>query len=288
MIELEAVTSRTIACTSGIKRSGNFGGIALQTFVIAIDATSSLDLSRQFRKQLEETFNLPVKYLFLTHTHSDHRNGLQAFKDVPLVASKNCIQNMPKKLSSTDFIINSFQKSTTIEDGLSTVEFHWFGGHTIGSSGAYFPDDRTLFSGDLIFHRFNFSIPFLTFYQNKSFDNMSKKTGNPEEYIVAFENILNMDIDVIVPGHGPIIKNPKEFIQQQLVFINSVKVATLEVLRNNESMEDICLNDLKLVQLAYVRCDEEGKKAQSWKKWLDKYLDDLKQAFYTYYMALNV
>ncbi|MHA2284179.1 MAG: MBL fold metallo-hydrolase [Promethearchaeota archaeon] len=95
MIELEDVTSRTVAHTSGIERSGNFGGIALYNFSIVIDTTSSFELGKEFRKKLEARFNLPINYLFLTHTHSDHRNGLKAFTDVPLIASDNCIKNMP-------------------------------------------------------------------------------------------------------------------------------------------------------------------------------------------------
>ncbi|MFX0051001.1 MAG: MBL fold metallo-hydrolase [Candidatus Hodarchaeota archaeon] len=176
MIKLEAVTSRTVAHTSGIKRSGNFGGIALNNFSIAIDATSTVDLGKAFRKQLEAKFDLPVNYLFLTHTHTDHRNGLKAFNDIPLIASENCIKNMPKSQRISDFTINSFKDYSSVKDEALEIRFHYIGGHTIGSSIAYFPAEKVLFSGDLIFHGgFNFNIPFLTFYQNKVFDNKKKK-----------------------------------------------------------------------------------------------------------------
>ncbi|MFX0183488.1 MAG: MBL fold metallo-hydrolase [Candidatus Hodarchaeota archaeon] len=284
MIELEAVTSRTVAYTSGIKRSGNFGGIALNNFSIAIDATSSLELGKEFRNKLEVRFDLPVNYLFLTHTHTDHRNGLKAFNDIPLIASENSIKNMPKTPRLSDFTIKSFKEYSSIKDDLFEVEFHYTGGHTIGSSIAYFPAEKILFSGDLIFHGgFNFNIPFLTFYQNKSFDNKSKKTGNPEEYIAAFEKFLKMDIKVIVPGHGPVIFNPNDVIKEQLTFFISLKSATLDILTNNESMDIINLQSFDLVQQAYDRCEKQGKNAKNWRKWLEDYLSKLKQAFYTYY-----
>jgi glyoxylase-like metal-dependent hydrolase (beta-lactamase superfamily II) len=286
MIELETVTSRTVAHTSGIKRSGNFGGIALNNFSIAIDATSTIDLGKDFRKQLEAKFDIPVNYLFLTHTHTDHRNGLKAFNDVPLIASENCIKNMVKSQRLSDFTINSFKDYSSVKDDALEVEFHYIGGHTVGSSIAYFPAEKVLFSGDLIFHGgFNFNIPFLTFYQNKVFDNKKKKTGNPEEYIAAFERFLRMDIEVIVSGHGPVIFKPEEVIKDQLYFFLSVKSATLEVLATNESMENIDLQSLELVQLAYDKCEKQGKNATKHRKWLENYLSKLKQAFYTYYKS---
>ena len=122
MIELEAVTSRTVAHTSSpnspssIKRSGNFGGIALNNFSIAIDATSNFELGKTFRQKFEDEFDLPVNYLFLTHTHTDHRNGLKAFNDVPLIASVNCIKNMPKVQKLSDFTIKSFKEYFSIKD----------------------------------------------------------------------------------------------------------------------------------------------------------------------------
>lgn len=292
MIELETVTSRTVAHTSsplspsGIKRSGNFGGIALDNFLIAVDATSTFELGKEFRKKLEARFDLPVNYLFLTHTHTDHRNGLKAFNDIPLIASENCIKNMPKVQRLSDFTIKSFKEYSSVKDDTIEVEFHYIGGHTIGSSIAHCPAEKILFSGDLIFHGgFNFNIPFLTFYQNKVFDNKYKKTGNPEEYIAAFERFLRMDIEVIVSGHGPVIFNPEDVIKEQLNFFLSLKSATLKVLANNESMDNINLQSLDLVQQAYDRCEKQGKNATKYRKWLENYLSKLKQAFYTYYRS---
>lgn len=284
MIELEEITSRTVAHTSGIKRSANFGGIALNNFTIAIDATSSFELGKEFRKKLENKFNLPIKYLFLTHTHTDHRNGLKAFQDIPLIASEFCIRNMPKSQKLNDITIRSFSDYYSIQDGTDKVEFHYTGGHTIGSSIAYFPTEKVLFSGDLIFHiRFNFGIPVLVFYQNKVFDNKSKKTGNPEEYIRAFEKLKTMDIEVIVGGHGPVIFNPVDVIKEQLNLFRKVKSSTLEVIANNERMDKISLQNINLVQQAFENCKERKQNASRCRNWLVNYLKMLKKTFYTYY-----
>ncbi len=54
-------------------RSSVLGGISLGSFSIAIDSGNPLEVGHGFRKNLESYFGLPVKYLFLTHAHSDHR-----------------------------------------------------------------------------------------------------------------------------------------------------------------------------------------------------------------------
>ncbi|MFX0051000.1 MAG: hypothetical protein ACFFAJ_18525 [Candidatus Hodarchaeota archaeon] len=94
-----------------------------------------------------------------------------------------------------------------------------------------------------------------------------------------------MDIEVIVSGHGPVICKPEEVIKSRLDFFLSVKSATLEVLATNESMENIDLQSLELVQLAYAKCEKQGKNATQYRKWLEDYLSKLKQAFYTYYKS---
>jgi glyoxylase-like metal-dependent hydrolase (beta-lactamase superfamily II) len=80
------------------------------------------------------------------------------------------------------------------------VTFERVGGHTPGSSIAVFHDYRLLFSGDLVFGRL---------YPTLLFD------GNPFELIDTLRAITNMDVDVIVPGHGATCGKPeaKELIE---------------------------------------------------------------------------
>jgi glyoxylase-like metal-dependent hydrolase (beta-lactamase superfamily II) len=60
--------------------------------------------------------------------------------------------------------------------------------HTEGQLMVRVPDAKTLFSGDLLFID---STPVVW-------------AGPVENWIAALESILTMDVDVIVPGHGPV------------------------------------------------------------------------------------
>ncbi|MFX1253866.1 MAG: MBL fold metallo-hydrolase [Promethearchaeota archaeon] len=287
MVKLESVTTHTVADTSLLKinRSANVGGISLENYSIAIDSSSAYETGKAFRQQLEAFFNLPVRYLFLTHTHTDHRNGLNAFKDVTLIANQKCIKNMPKNVKLKNFTIKSFDKQFLIEDNDLRVEFHYVGGHTIGSSVAYFPHEKVLFGGDLFFTGgVNFNLPFLKFYQNKSYNSLGKKSGNPDEYINAFEKFNSMDIEIIVPGHGDVVFTPKELLNTQLIFFKSLRVFFIAAIEEKKGLKDIELPKLELINQAFARIEElpPNKKHRD-KVWLDNYLNILKTCFYDYY-----
>jgi glyoxylase-like metal-dependent hydrolase (beta-lactamase superfamily II) len=280
-----AVSPNSVANTSGIKRSGNFGGIALNNFVIGIDSGQSFEIGKVFRRKLEEFYNLPVRYFVLTHTHTDHRNGMDAFNDVPIILSKKTIANMPKSVRLGKFLLEEFDRAYIITDDDLEVEVHHVGGYTIGSNVVYFPSEKVLFAGDLLFlGGVNFNIPFLGFYQNKP-----KKTGNPDEYIDAFEKFISMDIEVLVPGHGCVVFNPKEELNTQLEFIKSLKSFFIEVLEENKALEVIKLPKLDLIVEAYASIEKKPSRESEKrvdKRFLENYLNHLKISFYNHYQYI--
>jgi glyoxylase-like metal-dependent hydrolase (beta-lactamase superfamily II) len=60
--------------------------------------------------------------------------------------------------------------------------------HTYGDITVYLPQQKILFAGDIAFHRI---APFLN-------------NGHATSWISFVDKILGMNVDVIVPGHGPI------------------------------------------------------------------------------------
>jgi glyoxylase-like metal-dependent hydrolase (beta-lactamase superfamily II) len=77
----------------------------------------------------------------------------------------------------------------TLEIGRKKVELIVVGpAHTQGDMLVYVPEDRVLFSGDIVFAG---GTPVV-------------HSGPIGRYIDALKAILEMDVEVIVPGHGPI------------------------------------------------------------------------------------
>jgi glyoxylase-like metal-dependent hydrolase (beta-lactamase superfamily II) len=280
MVNLESFTEHVAVATmidSGT-RSCVLGGIALENFSIAVETGSTLEVGKEFRKKLESHFNLPVKYLFLTHTHADHRNGINEFNDTTLIVSKKCMENMPKNMSFKKWSTEIFEERYLLEENEHKVEFYHVAGHTIGSSVAYHPVEKVLFAGDIfITEPINFGLPFMGFYQNRP-----RRTGNPEEYLTAFAKFKKIDINAIVPGHGNIISNPQEYLDEQTSFYKSLKSLYVSAIKNGQSFEEIELPMLKPIERAYELAESESKKSYAL-RFLDNYLNWIKKSFYNYY-----
>lgn len=84
----------------------------------------------------------------------------------------------------------TFEGELTIHTGGRDVKLFQVGpAHTLGDSCVYIPDAKVLFAGDVLF----VGVTPVAW------------SGPIENCISALNHILDMDVDIIVPGHGPII-----------------------------------------------------------------------------------
>ncbi|MFX0063682.1 MAG: MBL fold metallo-hydrolase [Candidatus Hermodarchaeota archaeon] len=244
--DLERISERTVAITE--KLFANAGGIALNNFIVTIDPTMFPATARLLRAKMERQFNLPVKYLYITHYHGDHVYGLGPFKDTIIFGSTVLIQNMikakktewtpedfekwknmePEKadwIDEIEIIIPAigFQNKLEIHDEDLVVEFYQSGGHTSCSGYAYFPDEKVLFAGDLMFA--------------KGFPYAGDPTCDPEQWIQVFKDFLALDFEKLIPGHGPVVG--QEEVENHLTFFEALKEATKEAIKLGETYEAI-------------------------------------------------
>ncbi|MFX0063539.1 MAG: MBL fold metallo-hydrolase [Candidatus Hermodarchaeota archaeon] len=226
MTSLEDISPHCVAITSVIT-SGNVGGIRLKSYSIAIDSTGSAAEGKSFRENLEAHFGVPVKYFVLTHCHGDHTQGLNSFKDTKMICSNQTVKAMPKSFQRAEFDTVTFSDKFLIEDDDLSVEIYHAGGHTAGSLYIWFPQERVLFAGDLIFA--------------KSFPYLGDPNCNPDQWIEALNNFLLLDFEKLVPGHGPVVG--KEEVQKHLDFFEEFKMNTLDTINSGKSASDIIIPD---------------------------------------------
>ncbi|MHA2374427.1 MAG: MBL fold metallo-hydrolase [Candidatus Thorarchaeota archaeon] len=283
MPELERVTPHTVADTSiqRATRSCIIGGISLGNSVVAIDSGSSQDVGWTLRQDLESFFKFPVEYLFLTHTHTDHRHGMNAFNDVTLVVSRNCLENMPTNVRLRKWSVKPFEKKLVLVGDDLSAEFYLMAGHSVGSSIAYIPDEKVVFGGDLfIVGSVNFGLPCMHFYQNRP-----KKTGNPDEHIAAYEKIRRMGVEIIVPGHGDIVSSAQDYLKGQLTFFKDLRSFIISAINEGKMLEEIELPRLAPIEQAYTEAESRPKRSQAL-RWLNHYLSLLKLSFYNHYFSI--
>jgi glyoxylase-like metal-dependent hydrolase (beta-lactamase superfamily II) len=253
-IEFKEVTPHTILVNFKDYFNLNAGAIILNNFIIVIDTLMYPVQAKGFRERLEMKFSLPVKYLFITHYHADHLFGVAAFKDIEIFGSSLLIENMKKRkeenwtteafnewkkeeptiaemIDEIEIIIptNGFKTKRVIEDDGLNVKFYHSGGHTGCSSFAYFPEEKVLFSGDLIAAGY---WPFI-----------SDPTEDFEGWISSFEYMLNLDIEIVIPGHGPLVE--KGYIKEQLIFMKNLKNNVLKAISEGKKLEQIEIPEYK-------------------------------------------
>jgi len=119
-------------------------------------------------------------------------------------AKPNVYIRVPDTTFEKEMIFHSEEKSLY----LNTYEI----GHSIGDVLAYIPEAKICFTGDLLFVE---SHPWLG-------------SGDPEQNIMILEELLKLDIEYFVPGHGRIatkkdIKLQIQYIREMIELVKSKK-----------------------------------------------------------------
>ncbi len=128
-----------------------------------VESVGNVDaLTREFIEKIKQTVpNKPVKYLVLTHSHSDHMGGLRAF-----LAERPTILTTPGNRSfyerfAPGMAIVTFDKKKVITDGERTVELFNVGRnpHTEENVAVFLPKENYVFQGDLFYFNNEASFP---------------------------------------------------------------------------------------------------------------------------------
>jgi len=185
----------------------NAGVIVGPADMAAIDALGPPIHVKAFRaaamKATGKTFGRVVN----THHHRDHTNGNCFFTGAEIVAHEFCRQATirqgiparpyPERPQWQEGMSElrlapagtTFTTSMTYRYGDIDVQLLSMGpAHTFGDIVAYLPRHRILFAGDIAF----------------CYVTPAAHSGHVTKWIAAIDRILAMDVDVIVPGHGPI------------------------------------------------------------------------------------
>jgi len=228
---------------------GNVGCIRIPNHIVVIDTGMTPVIAKEFHDKIQQEIGTPVTEVILTHYHSDHVFGAQEFQQYPLIASLAMVDMYPELLEkhwSPEGIedMRKYYAETQPEvsrqlDHLQIItptktftnslllgknkelEVHHTGGHTVGHSIAHLKPERVLFAGDLVFCQ--------------EYPYAGDSTNNPPEWIKAFKTILEMPVETIVPGHGPLCD--KGEIRIHLEYFLALEQWICKKIRQGESVE---------------------------------------------------
>ena len=195
----------------GIPSAGvsNMGMIAGPDFLWGIDGALGPIPAKGFVTAAHQATGKRFGRLLLTHHHGDHTGGLQFFDGAEVWSHPYCRDEVLKAVAGTPkqwtpapngvadvaeprklvVPMLTFKDDMTVFVGDTEVQFRFAGTcHTWGDMMAYLPKQKILFAGDVAFF-------YVAPYANNSYIG---------KWLDTCDQIANWDVDVIVPGHGPI------------------------------------------------------------------------------------
>ncbi|NWF91850.1 MAG: MBL fold metallo-hydrolase [Syntrophaceae bacterium] len=156
-----------------------------------------------------------IEIVILTHSHPDHLEGLEAFveKSVRIAMSRDeerylmgngkllyemMGQTLPK------FRIDFYLGEGELHLGKETFQIYQTPGHSPGSLSIFWPERRTLFTGDLLFYG--------------GVGRTDFPEGDSKLLMESIERLSELDTEILLPGHGDIVKG-KERVLENFEFI---------------------------------------------------------------------
>lgn len=190
--------------------AANAGIVIGRDGILVVDTLISAKEAQRFLADIRKVSDKPIKYVVDTHGHLDHAFGNCVFaKQGAIIISHDACRRLlekmgeetlknianyglkPEDMTGTEIVYPgiTFSERMTIDLGDEKVELiHVAPSHTEGSLAVYLPAKKLLFSGDILFTDFH---PFLA-------------DGDLPGWTRTLDTLQAMDVERIVPGHGPL------------------------------------------------------------------------------------
>ncbi|HVP18032.1 MAG TPA: MBL fold metallo-hydrolase [Spirochaetia bacterium] len=254
---MEQVTKNVFAETK--IRGCNPGYVVTSDGVVVIDTPQLPTHAVKMRKEAEA--HGPIRYLINTEHHVDHIFGNYYFDSAEkIVAHRETVNNFmvvtpqinpyeyAKEAIPTDDPQGAeifpdskayFAKpnrptiviggDTTLRVGGHTFQLLHTPGHTPGQLAVVIPEERVIFCGDTIFNHCQTWL----------------YTSNVNQWIAALERLLEVDVDKIVPGHGPVCTKQEIYVQRAFLmeWVTAVAVAVGKGWSKEECLKRISFMD---------------------------------------------
>ena len=237
------------------------------SFVVTSDGVVVIDTpqlpTRAVAMRAEAESHGPIRYLINTENHVDHIFGNHWFRGAGEVVNHKALWDIfmdPKAaLDPFDYALEAVptddpEGAALIPDrdeyyadlprgtvvftgdllrlrvGDHTIDCHWTPGHTPGQLAVHVPEERVVFTGDTIFSGCQTWL----------------MTSNVDQWLEALETIRALDVDHVVPGHGPVVG--LDYVQTQRAVLMSWKAAVADAVAKGWSREET---------IARVRFDDQ-------------------------------
>lgn len=187
----------------------NAGLIVGPESCVVIDALFAPTMTQAFRDAIRRVTDKPVRLLINTHHHIDHTMGNALFPEAQILSHANARREqervgkgvldvlrprIPELVAEAEDVAVrlpdlTFEGALSLHLGTRELRLVHLGpAHTIGDALVLLPDERLAFAGDVAFH----------YVTPLAFE------GHVSGWIDVCDQVERMEIDTVVPGHGPV------------------------------------------------------------------------------------
>ena len=163
-----------------------------------------------------------IGLIICTHAHPDHIEAVELFKDTPALFALhqkewNFVKSMEKQVSAMGLKFDAILPDFFLKEGDLSVnrislEVIHTPGHSPGSVSLYLPQQKVLFTGDVIF--------------NDALGRTDLPGGNANLLKESIKRLSGLEVEWLLPGHEEIVSGAREveanFRQVEQVWFNYI------------------------------------------------------------------
>jgi cyclase len=212
----------------------NAGVVIGNDGVIVIDPKQTPESGKAVIAEVAKLTSKPITHVILTHSNSDHVNGLAGFpKGLTIIAQENCKQQMehprgnPQNVDLHDYIPNRTvsNKASMNIHGMRFELRHFAPAHTSGDLIVYLPEHKIAFTGDITVARLPYPLIHL------------EDEGSSAGWVESMKGIAALDATIFVPGHGG--TQTKGELQQRLASTSARRNQIKALVAQGKSLDEI-------------------------------------------------
>ena len=216
----------------------NLGLVTTREGVVIIDTPMRPIEAVRWRGEVEKRGK--IQYLINTEEHVDHVSGDYFFPGVYVSheETRNKLMNTPasefkERIKRTDqaslpLIENykvrladiTFNKQLDLYLGGLTFKLFHLPGHVPGGIGIYIPEEKVVFTGDIIFHKVKTWL----------------HEADPDKWLDSLKKVEALGADFVVPGHGPLCE--KGYIQNEADIVRNWSELVRSAVERGLSLEE--------------------------------------------------
>lgn len=149
-------------------------------------------------EQVRQLSDLPIRYVLNTHHHDDHAGANNSMAPaVELISHRNARTQMLRLKQPGQPRVTFADELEVHLGGKEVRAYHYGRGHTDGDVIVYFPELKTIHSGDIFLTNATPTRPALPYMDYAA-------GGSAIEWTQVIDETAKLDFDTVITGHGPV------------------------------------------------------------------------------------